>query len=597
MKKRIKLIIIILVVVLLGWLLVVSPILNFHNNEKTVEEAARRYFELNSRELPTGERVKTLSLKDIYHGKFLEKDIYAPFTKKTCSLEKSWVKVKRVDNEYKYYTYLDCGILKSSIDAAGPKITLNGNDKVTVGIGEDYNEAGVKSVIDNTDGELKTSDVVIKGKVDTSKIGTYEISYIATDSMSNKTTVIRTVEVVQKMYSTVKKQLGEATNFTGDPNNNYLRLSNMIYRIYGVDSNKNIIIVADEDVANVNYSKLDKWLDYYYEHLNEKTKKMIVPSKYCNMQIDEANLAITDCNSYTKKRNVYIPSVVDVNKAQAGAENFMKTRTMSWVANTKSDKEAYLTRKIFYFEEYGKSFLAYDINQNYGVRPMMVIKGSSLIKDGDGSFDNPYTFGDVAKAKVGSPVNKRFSGEYINISGTLFRIVDVMKDGTTKVVTNTSIGADLDDMTFFTDSSTAANTYNPKNKNSVGYFINNKVSEYIDTKNFVEHEIEVPIYKNKIIYGKEVETKKYKVLLSAPNMYDMFSAQASSYADSLSLSYWLINSSKTANVVGAIYDVGVPVNEEIASYDKFGVRVVGYLKKDAVVNSGIGTIDNPYKIK
>ena len=32
-------------------------------------------------------------------------------------------------------------------------------------------------------------------------------------------------------------------------------------------------------------------------------------------------------------------------------------------------------------------------------------------------------------------------------------------------------------------------------------------------------------------------------------------------------------------------------------YDKFGVRVVGYLKKDVVVNSGKGTIDNPYKIK
>lgn len=594
MKKRIKLIIIVAVLVCLGWFLVGSPILEFHRNEEIVEKAARRYFELNSRQLPTGERIKTLSLKDIYHGKFLEKDIYAPFSKKTCSLEDSWVKVKRVNNEYEYYTYLDCGILKSNIDAEGPKITLNGKDKITIGIGEEYKESGVKSVIDNTDGEIKVSDVVIKNNVDTTKIGTYEVSYIALDSMNNKTTVIRTVEVVQKLNATIKKQLGDGSNFTGEPTNNYLRLSNMLYRVYGMDKNNNVIIVADGDIANINHNKIDKWLKYYYNHLNEMTKKLIVPSKYCNMRVDEANLATTECTSYTSNKKIYIPSIVEVNKAQAADDNFMKTNTMSWVANTKSDKEAYLTRNIFFYEHYGKSFLPYDISDNYGVRPMMVIKGDALIKDGDGSIDDPYTFGDVVKARGGSPINERFTGEYLTISGTLFRIVDVMKDGTVKVISNNSLGFENDDLNCFANPSSDKIVYNPKDKTSVAYFINNKASEYLDTKYFTEHEIEVPVYKNKIVYGEEIKTNKYKVLLSAPNMYEMFSA--TSISDGISSSYWLVNATSEGRFAGAIYDIGVPVNEAIDSYDKYGVRVVAYLKSSIVVKSGKGFYYNPYKI-
>ena len=595
MKKRIKLIIIVVILVCLGWFLVGSPILKFHKNEEIVENAARRYFELNSRQLPTGERIKTLSLKDIYHGKFLEKDIYAPFSKKTCSLEKSWVKVKRVDNEYKYYTYLDCGVLKSNIDAVGPKISLNGKEKITIGLGEEYKDEGVKSVIDDTDGNLNISDVIVKSNVDTSKIGTYEVSYIAVDSLSNKTTVVRSVEVVQKLYATIKKQLGEADNFTGEPSNNYVSVSNMLYRVYGVDKNKNVIIVADEDIANVNHNKIDNWLKYYYNHLNDKAKKMIVPNKYCNMRVDEANLATTECSSYTDDKNVYIPSIIEVNKAQGGEDNFMKTRSMSWVSNTKDDKEAYLTRKVFFYEAYGKSFLPYSNSDNYGVRPMMVIKGNSLIKDGNGSVSKPYIFDDVSKARGGSLANERFTGEYITISGALFRIVDVIDDGTVKVISNSSIGYEDDDMICSANENADKISYNPKDKSSVAYFINNKASEYLDTKYFTEHEIEVPVYKDKIVYGKEIKTNKYKVLLSAPNMYDMFSAMSYS-AGNITSSYWLLNATSEGRFAGAVYDAGVPVNEAIDSYDKYGVRVVGYLKKATVIKSGKGTFNNPYEL-
>ena len=40
------------------------------------------------------------------------------------------------------------------------------------------------------------------------------------------------------------------------------------------------------------------------------------------------------------------------------------------------------------------------MKDNYGVRPMMTINGSSLLVGGDGSSDNPYVFDDIKKAKT-----------------------------------------------------------------------------------------------------------------------------------------------------------------------------------------------------
>ena len=589
--KKIKLAVTVVLVLVFVWFLIISPMITFHNNEKNLEEAAKRYFELYSNELPTGENIKTLSLKKLYYKSFIKSDLYIPYTKKTCSVENSWVKVRRENGEYKYYTYLECGVLSSTVDHKGPVITLNGDKNITVGKGEKYKDAGVKSVVDNKDGKLSIKDVTIKSNVDTSKVGTYEVTYTAFDTLRNKTVVTKEVKVVQKLNSTIKSSLKDTKNFTGNPENNYIRLSNMLFRVYGLDSKNNVIIVSDEDIANVNYSKLDKWLDYYYENLNDFTKKIIVPSKYCNMDVTDTTLDNTKCSSYTKERKVYIPSIIEVNMAAAGDFNFMRPNTMSWVANKKDKKNAYLTRNLFVGSEEGKTYLAYSVKENYGVRPMMTIKGSTLITSGDGTRNNPYVFGDVKKAKGASLLNERYTGEYISIDGYVYRIVKIESDGTTKVISNFTVGNAYDNVTT-TNSSSAG--YNPKDNDSAGYFINNKISGYINTKHFVKHEISVPIYKNNISYGEEIKTNKYEALLSAPNMFEMFSAQPQGTG---CLSYWMINSSNKEGVVAGVYEPGVPVNEKIYGGVRLYVRVVAFMKKNTTISSGDGTIESPYIIK
>ena len=80
------------------------------------------------------------------------------------------------------------------IDTTAPQIILNGNspDSVEVAQGATYTDAGV-TVTDNS-GE--TIAAVVSGSVNVASVGTYTLTYTATDSSGNQRSVMRTVNVV-----------------------------------------------------------------------------------------------------------------------------------------------------------------------------------------------------------------------------------------------------------------------------------------------------------------------------------------------------------------------------------------------------------------
>ncbi len=76
-------------------------------------------------------------------------------------------------------------------DTTPPTITMNGNSFINIAQGGNYVEAGATAT-DNVDGNIS---VATTGFVDTQTIGTYTLTYIATDAASNTSTVTRTIIV------------------------------------------------------------------------------------------------------------------------------------------------------------------------------------------------------------------------------------------------------------------------------------------------------------------------------------------------------------------------------------------------------------------
>ena len=87
-------------------------------------------------------------------------------------------------------------------NAEAPTIKLIGENKIKLKIGGNYVEKGATAT-DATDGDI-TNKIQISGNVNTSKEGTYTITYKVKNSLEKETTVTRTIEVGDTAKPTVK---------------------------------------------------------------------------------------------------------------------------------------------------------------------------------------------------------------------------------------------------------------------------------------------------------------------------------------------------------------------------------------------------------
>ena len=581
-RKKVVRIIVIAGIVILVWLLFIYPLIKFNNNEKEIKLAAEKYLSINKSEVAKEGELRTIKVQTLIDKKYIT-DLRTAYNHGTCDVKESFVKVRKENGKYKYYPYLKCGIFTSNIDHKGPVITLEGDEKVNVEKDSEWKDPGVKSVVDNQDGTIDTSKVVVKGEVDTSKIGKYVITYTVLDSMENETVKERVVTVTQGFSKTVKKVLKTSDYYKGRDVNNYVMFSGQLFRIVGLDSDNNIKIVSDEDISQVDGASLKDWLNnYYYKHLNTESLKYLVSNyEFCTEKITKENVdKITSCKDKTRM-NVGLLSISDYNNSIEEGESYLYPETINWTMNSLSDKKGWTTEESFY--EHDSKYLDFDKTYHFNVRPVLVLKSSVKLKSGDGSIDNPYNIDDFDEVKAGSSVNKTRSGEYVSYKNTLYRVVEPDENGYTKVISDDLVKIDIYD--YETPS-----IYNPNEKGTFAYYLENETSKYISSKIFVKHSVTVPIYKNKASFsGKPAETKKYKIKFAAPSLYDMYSSGGYNPT-------YYIESSKNNNLTYFSSYSGVVYYVQDATYPVFETRFTGYLRKDAVIVSGDGTKTSPYNL-
>ena len=301
-KGQIIKILVIAFAILLVYVLFIFPLIKFNESEDKLLEAGKRYFEVNKNLLPNEGSVSTVGAVKLLDQKYID-DLRTSYNNSTCDSRNSFVKVKRKEGKYTYYAYLKCGIFSSNIDHDGPVITLNGKDTIYVERGDSFKDPGIKSVVDNQDGTIKTDLVDVRGEVDSNIIGTYKITYSVSDSLLNKTVVTRNVIVRQDLAKTVEKETPNDNFYKGNSSINYIKFNGQLFRIVGLDKDKNIKIVNTEDISNVDYDSVYNWLnEVYYPSINENSKKYLVTNyEFCNDTVSAKKLnSYKACNSKIK---------------------------------------------------------------------------------------------------------------------------------------------------------------------------------------------------------------------------------------------------------------------------------------------------------
>lgn len=186
---------------------------DFNRLEKRMEEEAPIY--LYQKNIELVDKEVSINLKDM-----LTENGGAIDSKKTIAVNvcDGYVIAKKEESE-SYKAYIKCkdlytttGYLSndttptskkttSSKDTTKPDIVLIGDPEITINVGEAYKDAGAHAT-DNMDGDI-TSKIKIAGNVDTSKEGTYTLTYSVTDNAGNKNSKTRKITVVPAPTSRV----------------------------------------------------------------------------------------------------------------------------------------------------------------------------------------------------------------------------------------------------------------------------------------------------------------------------------------------------------------------------------------------------------
>lgn len=130
---------------------------------------------------------------------------------------------------------------ETPIDKEAPVITLKGTAIVTLTVGNTYTEPGA-TCVDNKD---TTCTVVVSGTVNTAVVGTYTVTYTATDSAGNKSVKTRTVNVTTLPDKPTTVTL-DMNNITSDSATALCNIEDLddaqgTCTVYDVDSNDSIV--------------------------------------------------------------------------------------------------------------------------------------------------------------------------------------------------------------------------------------------------------------------------------------------------------------------------------------------------------------------
>ena len=153
-----------------------------------------------------------------------EKEEKVFITRPNSNTDTSWRSA--ADSKYMLTIKDTCDKHTEKADKEKPQITLNGSSTITINVNDNFVDPGA-TAIDKKDGDL-TSKIVITGTVNTSKAGTYRITYTVEDSAKNKASVTRTVIVKAAKNSNESSNRNDDDNKIDNSNNNIIEEENNI---------------------------------------------------------------------------------------------------------------------------------------------------------------------------------------------------------------------------------------------------------------------------------------------------------------------------------------------------------------------------------
>ncbi len=220
----------------------------------------------------------------------------------------------------------------------------------TIAINEKFNAKDGVTAEDKEDGNLTSKITVIKNTVDTSKKGTYEVTYQVKDSADNTTTLTIKVEVVEKALD--KK---DGYFFIRHLNVSNGKIIIQGYQtILGINNNLDTNIVYKVNLVNTSTNEEKEFPATRITNEKDIPTKVYSPDgkdytySWFNFELDVDNLSLGDYKMYisASTKDYYSESLI-VNKTYSPQATYVKSKNQNAIINNNySTKNTYIELKV-----------------------------------------------------------------------------------------------------------------------------------------------------------------------------------------------------------------------------------------------------------
>lgn len=418
--------------------------------------------------------------------------------------------------------------------------------------------------------------------------------YLKENGKSNdKDNTVLLVDTVLKKQSYVDLTKGlifdEEKNeyrYLGEVDDNYLEYSGILYRIIGIDKEKNIKVISDKSVTMM-YSGLEKgydksyvnkWLNYdkdvsgsgVYENNIKESVNYLSNTYYCEDIIDD--IKNITCDKNTTNYKISLLSLYDYYKA-GGKSSFLNNGETFYLGTLNKDNHNY------YITSDGEVSINEISTRTYAVRPVITIISSSVLLSGKGTKDDPYKILEIKP----STLEDTTINTYVSFSNQVFKVIDNSTDATKVALNGVIKENDIDVVKSFGGKN---NKYS-NSKNTVGYYLNNTYLKTLDSKNIIKSNWYIgALSLDNLDYSNEKNTK-VNLSVGMLSLGDMFVGDINNV---LTLSRGI----ESDQIINVINKEGNFYGDFITS--KYNVRPALYLNNELKITGGNGTFDAPYEL-
>ena len=353
--------------------------------------------------------------------------------------------------------------------------------------------------------------------------------------------------------------------YKGEKVNNYLKYSNLTWRILKINTDNTIDIVLNQPINNLKWNS--EVTDFVSSDINMYLKEKVV--SYLNKDMITNTVIYKDlindvskisCNDADSSLEIRLLNIDEFLNSSVDNKSFISSKNGTWLSNRGSENAWIIN---------GNSLSYTTVDESYDVLPVVTLKSSNVLMSGKGTEEEPYVI---------EKDNKKIAlGDYVKLGEDVWTVYDYDKENLSLTLSNLyKDGAKT--YRFDLDS----NKYNPENESSLAKYLNNDFYNSLSYKDLlIEKEWFIGEYNTSY---KDIKSEKVKAKVGLTSVEDL-------KLDYSVNNYYLLNGLSE----GKIYLYNNYLIESKPTLSR-GIKPSIYIKKTKV-KSGTGTLKDPYVLE